>query len=84
MFHTQRLSLQLSDLFHRPPIYLASLTPHLQTYIRNLLKIPEKANPKIRPSQATTPMGFRLSVDIGHFTAKTLISRSLKNIRYKT
>lgn len=76
MFHTQRLSLDLADLFPLPPVRLANLSQHLQSYICSQLSLSYHSNLILRPSQATTPMGFRWSVDIGHYAAQALISKS--------
>lgn len=78
MFHNQRLSLSISDLFPLPAISISKLPLHLQQVLRQNLKLDEISNVTVEPSQARTPMGFRWSVDKGHFATRTIISRSLK------
>lgn len=78
MFHNQKLSLSLSDLFPLPAIHLRDLPPPLQQSLRSQLKLQPNDNPKLRPSQATTPMGFTWSVDIGYFVPRTVIACSLR------
>lgn len=78
MFYNQKLSPQLSDLFPLPAIKLQLLPASLQIRLRQLLNLATTANPMLRPSQATTPMGFKWSVDIGHFSARAVIAKSLR------
>lgn len=78
MFHNQKLSLSLSDLFPLPTVHLHDLPSTLQAALRSHLQLDPNQNPELRPSQATTPMGFTWSVDIGHFAARTIIARSLR------
>lgn len=73
MFHNQRLSLPLADLFPLPPISLIDLPPSLQQSLCQSLSPSMSDSCELRPTQATTPMGFSWSVDIGHFSAREII-----------
>lgn len=83
MFHNQKLSLSLSPNFsHYRPFIFWSFPPTYKLPFDLNCKSAHKITPSSGlpnpPSQSTIPMGFTWSVDIGHYSVRTIVARSLR------